>query len=392
MTQSDAPHPIYDVAVVGLGAMGSAALYELARRGKRVIGLERFEPGHDKGSSHGESRAIRLSYFEHPSYVPLLRSAFAKWRELEETSGERLLTMTGLLEMGQPGSAIIEGSLVSSRLHDLPHEVLDAATIAQRFPAIRLPSTWHGLFQPDGGILRPELCVRTFVVQARRHGATVRTGVEVEAIDPGPSAIRLRVDGGVVEAGQVIVATGPWIGRFAPELAPHLTLTRQVLGWFASLAPELTGPDLLPVWVIEEDEDVCYGFPDFAGSGCKAATHHPTRVLRSADDLAQDGDAADEARIRRVLARYMPATNGPLRRMQTCIYTRTPDEFFAIDHVAADPRIVLASPCSGHGFKFASVIGEVLADLALDGRTGHDIGRFRIDRLTAPTAGTDIHP
>ena len=376
----------YDVAVIGLGAMGSAALFELARRGKRAIGIEQFEPGHDRGSSHGESRIIRLSYFEHPSYVPLARRALEKWRELEQLCGQTILTVTGMLEAGYPGCSVVEGSLEASRQHRLEHEILGAAEINRRFPAFRLPSHWTGLFQPDAGFLRPELAIQQFVAQAERHGAEVRTRTRVLAIEPLGAGVRVRTTGGVIEAGSVIVSTGAWIGDFAPDLRPQLTLTRQVLGWFSPLRPAHYTPENCPVFMLESENDACYGFPDFAGTGVKTASHRKGAVLANADALSQDGDTADEAQIRRMLALAMPDANGPLRAMRTCIYTRTPDEDFVIDRSPVDPRVVLASPCSGHGFKFASVIGEVLADLALGKTPANDISRFRIDRFRTRTA------
>lgn len=369
-----------DVAVVGLGAMGCAALYELATRGVRALGVEQFEPGHERGSSHGESRAIRLSYFEHPSYVPLLHRAYAKWRALEAECGETILTVTGILEAGYPGSTVVQGSLLASREHGLAHETLDAAEIARRYPAFRLPETWTAMFQPDGGFLRPERAIANFVSSAKRRGAEVWTRTRVGAIHPGPVSVVVDTDRGPVEAGQVIVAAGPWIGALAPELAPHLTLTRQVLGWFKPPNPALVAPDRFPVFVLQTEADNVYGFPDFAGTGLKAASHIKGRVLANPEALRQDGDEQDEAQIRGGL-RYIPAADGRLTRMQTCIYTRTPDDFFVIDRAAASPRVILASPCSGHGFKFASVVGEIVADLALDGRTPHDISRFRADRF-----------
>ncbi|MBE7246644.1 MAG: N-methyl-L-tryptophan oxidase [Actinomycetospora chiangmaiensis] len=360
--------------------MGSAALHALARRGVRALGIERFEPGHDRGSSHGESRAIRLSYAEHPSYVPLLRRAYEGWRALEAECGDTLLTVTGIPEAGRPGSPLVEGSLLASREHGIPHEVLDAAAIGRRFPAFRLPEDWTGLFQPDGGFLRPERAIAAFVDGARAGGAQVWTGTRVAAIRPRPGAVTLDTDRGPVEAGRVVVATGPWIGAFAPELAPHLTLTRQVLGWFAPPDPAAVAPEHFPVFALDAAEDTWYGFPDFCGTGVKAASHRMGRVLAQADELRQDGDDGDAAQIRAGL-RVVPGADGPLTRLRTCLYTRAPDEFFVIDRAAADPRIVLASPCSGHGFKFASVIGDILADLALEGRTGHDIARFGLGRF-----------
>jgi sarcosine oxidase len=371
----------YDVAVIGLGAMGSAALFNLARQGRRVVGIEQFEPGHDKGSSHGESRIIRLSYFEHPSYVPLVRRALEKWRELERISGQTILTVTGVLEAGYPGSSIVNGSLEASRQHDLAHEVLSAAEITRRFPGFKVPSNWTGLFQPEGGFLRPELAIGQFVQQAERHGAAIRTRTRVLGIEPCSAGIRVRTDAETIEAGSVIIAAGAWIGDFAPALRPHLKLTRQVLGWFEPLQPAYFSPDRCPVFILESEDDACYGFPDFAGTGVKTASHRKGAYLSSAEDLAQDGGAGDEAQIRRMLALAMPDANGPLRNMRTCIYTRTPDEDFVIDRSPVDPRIVLASPCSGHGFKFASVIGEVLADLALGKTPVNDISRFKLDRF-----------
>lgn len=373
----------YDVAVIGLGAMGSAALFNLARQGRRVIGLEQFEPGHDRGSSHGESRIIRLSYFEHPSYVPLARRAMEKWRELERLGGQTILTVTGVLEAGYPGCPVVEGSLEASRLHGLDHDVLSAADINRRFPAFSLPEHWTGLYQPEGGFLRPELAIRQFVGLAQEHGAQVRTGTRVVAIEPFGAGLRVRTERETVEAGSVIVAAGAWISDFAPELKPRLTLTRQVLGWFEPLRPSAFTPDRCPVYILESEEDACYGFPDFAGTGVKAASHRKGVSLSSADHLAQDGNAGDEAQIRRMLALAMPDANGPLKAMRTCMYTRTPDEDFVIDRSSVDPRIILASPCSGHGFKFASVIGEVLADLALGRTSGSDISRFRLDRFAS---------
>ena len=376
----------FDVAVIGLGAMGSAALFNLARQGRRVIGIEQFQPGHDKGSSHGESRIIRLSYFEHPSYVPLARRAMEKWRELEQLCGHNILTVTGILEAGYPGCPIVEGSLEASRLHGLDHEVLDAAEINRRFPAFKVPPHWTGLYQPEGGFLRPELAIQQFVGLAERHGAEVRTGTRVLAIEPLGSGVRVRTEAGEIEAGSVIVAAGAWIGDFAPELKPHLKLTRQVLGWFEPLQPAYYAPDRCPVFILESEDDACYGFPDFAGTGVKTASHRKGAYLPSADDLSQDGGAADEAQIRRMLALAMPEANGPLRAMRTCMYTRTPDEDFVIDRSSADPRIILASPCSGHGFKFASVIGEVLADLALGKTPANDISRFKLERFRRQSA------
>jgi sarcosine oxidase len=371
-----------DVAVVGLGAMGSAALFQLARRGVRTVGLDRFGEGHDRGSSHGESRAIRLGYFEHPSYVPLARAAYDRWEALERLTGERVLTRTGVLEMGKPGSVIVEGSAAASRLHGIDHEVLGAAEIGRRFPQFTLPADYSGVWQKDGGFVRPELANRLHLEQAQAAGADIRRNARVLAVEPRAGHVRVVCDGFTLEAGAVVLASGPWIGELMPQLAPRLTLTRQVLCWFEPRQPGRLGLGQLPVFIVDGADDIAYGFPDI-GNGFKCASHHGSGVLDSAEAAAQDAGPADEAQMRRFLEAYLPEAAGPLRAMKTCIYTRTPDEDFVLDTLPGDPRIVVASPCSGHGFKFASVIGEVLADLATAGATGYDIGRFRISRFTS---------
>jgi sarcosine oxidase len=371
----------HDVVVIGLGAMGSAALFHLARRGKRVLGIEQFEPGHDRGSSHGESRAIRLGYFEHPSYVPLARRAYENWRELERLAGEKVLTVTGVLEIGKPGSVIVEGSLAASRLHGLEHEVLDAGEIAKRYPQFTLPRDYSAVWQPEGGFLRPELANALHLELARAAGAEVLENTPVLGVEPTSGGVRIVLRDRTIEAASAVIAAGPWIGELAPELKPHLTLSRQVLCWFAPRDPDAVRLGMLPVFIIEGEDDIAYGFPDFSGSGFKCASHHASGTWSRADEAKQDAGPADEKRMRDFLETYLPAAAGPLRDMRTCIYTKTPDEDFVIDLSPIDPRIVIASPCSGHGYKFASVIGEVLADLAIDGWTRHNISRFEIGRF-----------
>lgn len=370
----------YDIAVIGLGAMGSAAVFQLARRGKRVVGIEQFERGHARGSSHGESRAIRLGYFEHPSYVPLARAAYEGWYELERLTGETVLTKTGVLEMGKPGSVIVDGSREASEMHGLAHEVLDAAEVARRYPQFTLPRDYSAVWQPDGGFVRPELANRLHLELAERAGATLLENRKVRAIEPGGSSVSIVLEGGAIEAGSVIVAAGAWIGDLVPELRPKLTVTRQVLCWFEPLRAEAVAPGTLPVFIVDGAGDIAYGFPN-VGSGFKCASHHDSGTWGHADMARQEAGPADEKRMRDFLEAYLPDAAGPLRAMQTCMYTKTPDEDFVLDLHPSDPRIVVASPCSGHGFKFASVIGRVLADLATEGATPHDISRFRMDRL-----------
>ena len=386
----------YDVAVVGLGAMGSAALYHLARRGVRVVGFERVSPGHEGGSSHGESRAIRLAYFEHESYVHLLRRAYENWRVLERDTGASLLTITGILAAGVPGSPPVRGSRASAALHRLAHEELTGAEASARFPAFSLPQDWIAVYQPDGGILRPELACATHVKAAQAAGAEVRN-IGIRDISASSTSVRLQSeDGAAVSAGAVIVAAGAWIGELVPSLRPHLYLTRQVLAWFAPREPALVRSPRMPVFLLDTGDDNIYGFPDFAGSGVKAASHLAGRKLVRAGDARQDAREVDAKPVARVLERFIPGAAGPLRAMKTCIYTRigtprpdgTVDDDFVIDRHPDHPQIVLASACSGHGFKFASVIGEILADLGTAGSTRYDLGRFRVSRFAGQAGST----
>jgi sarcosine oxidase len=372
---------VHDVAVVGLGAMGAAATYALARRGQRVIGVERFEPGHDRGSSHGESRIIRLAYFEDPAYVPLARLAYDAWRRLEADTGERVLTVTGILEAGVPGSDLVRRALGSAVEHGIAHEVLSAGAVNTRFGAFALPSGWDALYQPDGGVLQPEKAIRLQLKAAEAHGAALRTHTVVRRIEPTGDQLRIELDTGeVLEAGSAIIAAGRWIGQLVPDLDPHLTLTRQGLNWFDPAEPSLVKPGRMPVFLLDTGDDVVYGIPDL-GSGVKAASHRPGAVLSDADAPRGPVSQTESEAIARALRLYVPAAAGPVLRTGACIYTRTRDEHFIVGPHPRWPRLVLASPCSGHGFKFASLLGDVLADLATTGATSAPVDLFQPGRF-----------
>jgi sarcosine oxidase len=374
----------FDVVVCGLGAMGSAALHRLARRGKRVLGIERYAPGHDRGSSHGATRIIRLGYFEHPSYVPLLRRAYALWRELEQASGLELLHLAGIVEIGSPASALVRGTLASVRLHHLQHEVLAASELMQRFPAFKLPADYVGVFQPDGGWLAVEPAFEAWISSAASAGAEIRSGDTVRVIEQRPGAVRVRTDGGIVEADVAIVAAGAWTKSLMPTLAAPLRVTREVMGWFEASDPALCAAGRLPVFMLESRHGMHYAVPPErtnVAAGIKVAKHHHRNQVVDPDDYDRTVSQEDEALIRAALAEHVPAANGRLLAAKTCLYTVTPDGDFLVDRVPGSPQIIVASPCSGHGFKFAPVIGEILADLATLGETRHDIARFRLGRF-----------
>jgi sarcosine oxidase len=371
----------YDVVVVGLGAMGSAALHQLARRSVRAVGIERLTPGHDQGSSHGESRVIRLGYFEHPSYVPLLRRAYTLWRELEAASATKLLHITGIAEIGRPDGEVVSGTLAASRLHGLPHQVMDAAETMRRFPAFRIPADYAGVFQPDGGFIAIEPAIAAMLAQARTAGAEIRTSTAVLAVEQHGNGVLVRTNQGDIEARTAIAAAGPWIKHLLPNLSVPLRITRQVMAWFEPLDPAPFSDGHFPVFLLESSHGVHYGFPPFTRGAVKVAKHHHSEETADPDAYNRAVSLSDETLIRAAIADHIPAANGPLAAAETCLYTVTPDRDFLIDRLPGSPNVIVASPCSGHGFKFAPVIGEILADLALGGGTRHDISRFRFGRF-----------
>ena len=369
----------FDVVVCGLGAMGSAALHALASRGKRVLGLERFAPGHDRGSSHGATRIIRLGYFEHPSYVPLLRRAYALWRELEAAAGRTLLHVTGIAEIGSPDSALVKGTLAASRLHGLRHDVLTAPELMRRFPAFALPPDYVAVVQPDGGFVEVEPSIAALITLATAKGADIRSGERVQAIEPRAGCVRIVTERDVVEAGSIIVTAGAWTKSLLPQLAAPLRPTREVMAWFEPTDAGLFST--FPVFIIEGRHGMHYGIPPHGGAGIKIAKHHHRDETVDPDRHDRTVSADDEALIRAAVADHIPAANGAMMAAATCLYTMTPDGDFLIDRLPGAENVVVASPCSGHGFKFAPVIGEILADLATAGTTRHDIARFSLARF-----------
>ncbi len=372
----------YDVVVVGLGAMGSAALHALAQRGLKVIGIDRFEPGHNLGSSYGESRIIRMAYYEGPVYVPLLRLAYDAWERLESHTGEHILTVTGILEAGIEGSALVEGSLRSALQHGIPHEELLPGQVNERFPAFSIPSGWRCVFQPDAGILQPEKAINLFVKSASELGATVALGTRVARVLPVGDHVEVHLESGeTIEAGSAVLAVGPWIQELVPELGSNMRLTRQPLMWFEPLIRQSVQPQSMPVFFFDTPDDLIYGFPDFRGSGVKAASHLSGGELTTADETRAEVSDEEKAHLKRMMARFVPAAAGRVRQTHVCIYTRSTDEHFVLGLHPSASQIVLASPCSGHGFKFASIFGEILADLAVTKATDKPIDFFRPNRL-----------
>lgn len=373
----------FDVAIIGLGVMGTAALASLARRGCRVIGIDRFVPGHDRGSSHGLTRVIRLGYFEHPSYVPLLKAAYPLWRALETRSGVPLLTVTGIIEIGTPDGELVTGTLQASRLHGLAHDVLDAPTLMQRFPAFRVPDDYVGIFQPDGGFLRAEPALVAMLTEARNANAEIRPCEHVLAVEPERGGVGVTTARGKINASCAVIAAGAWVRKLVSDLP--VRATRQVLGWFEPIdtaQAALFSPRRFPVFLLECADGLFYGFPADASAGVKVARHDTAGAAVDPDHHERTVSAADEATIRAVLAKHLPGAAGRMLSATTCLYTMSPDGDFILDRLPHCAEIIVASPCSGHGFKFAPLIGEIIADMVVAGTTAHDISRFSLARFS----------
>lgn len=353
--------------------MGSAAAAHLASRGQRVLGLEQFQPAHDRGSSHGRSRVIRLAYFEHPAYVPLLRRAYELWRRLETDTGRRLLQVTGGLMIGAPDSEVVSGSLRSALEHGLPHDVLNAAEIHRRFPPFTPGQGMVGFYESEAGSLFPEEAIRAHLDVAVDHGAHVHFDEPVDDWRVTSSGtVEVTTPRGRYEAGRVVLAPGAWAPQSFKLPALPLTVEPQVLYWFepsGGVAP--FAPDRFPIYIWDLGDGVqFYGFPADDDGRVKVA------FFRTRN--------GDEPSLRAAVAPCLPSlAAGALVSTASCRYTLTPDHHFVIGLHPEHAQVVLASPCSGHGYKFASVVGEILADLAIDRATRHPIGLFSPARFSS---------
>ncbi len=373
----------YDVIVLGLGGMGSAALRTLAGRGRRVLGLEQFEPGHDRGSSSGGTRMVRQAYLEGPAYVPLVRRAYELWRTAEHDLGEPLLTLTEGAFIGPRESRTVAGSLAAARHWDLPHELIDAAELSRRWPAMRPDPAAVAVVEPTAGIVFPERAIIGSCRLAAAAGADVRTGERALSWQASAAGegVRVTTAAGSYDADRLVVTAGPWAPQVLANLGLPLTIERQLQFWFAPGTPDYE-LGRLPVFICEHPDGVqVYGFPDADGVGPKFGIFRLDTPPVTADTVDRTVSAPEVGRMRRCLEPILPAAAAaPLAKAATCMYTTSPDENFILDRHPAHPQVVLATGFSGHGFKFVPVVGEILADLAIEGTTGHDIAMFRLDR------------
>jgi monomeric sarcosine oxidase len=372
--------PGLDCIVLGTGGVGSAALHHLARRGARALGIDRFAPGHDRGSSHGETRIIRLAYFEHPDYVPLLRRAYELWQELEERCGGKLYHETGLLQVGPPGGTVVPGVLASARQHALEVEPLAPPEAERRFPGFRIPDDMSAVFERRAGYLRVEDCVRAHAAQAVRLGARLATGETVLGWRADGAGVAVETDRATHRAARLVVAAGAWSGDLLADLGVRLEVRRKTLLWYPTRSARQREEHGGPGFFYETSRGLFYGFPEIGGE-LKVAEHSGGESV--ADPLGVDRSLrpSDREPVEAFLRRYVPGvSSGDCLRHAVCLYTMSPDEHFVVDRHPGHPQVSFASGLSGHGFKFTSVLGEILAGLALDGRSALPIGFLSCDR------------
>jgi sarcosine oxidase len=377
-----------EVAVIGLGLMGSAALHALVRRGVDVLAFDPLVVGEARGSSHGSCRIYRRFNFENDAYTDLSDRAFAGWRALEAESGKTLLKPSRVIEAGPPGSQMVASSRAAARRKGAVSGLTNGAEANAAFPAFQLPDDWDVVVQESGGILMAEAAMRAFREGA--DGRIIRARARMQRTRDG---IRITTPNEEVMAEKIIVAAGPWIAPFVPGLEWHVKVTRQVVGWFTPAKPETVRYGEFPVFLVEGRRGMIYGFPDFEGRGVKAACHDHGPVAGADEWHPPPTDRELEA-VSATLAEFLPGAAGPIAERDVCLYTNTQkadaradngDEFI-IDRLPEDPRVVVASPCSGHGAKFASAIGSMLADLALDARV-QPLEAFRLDRFSGFAQG-----
>jgi len=374
----------FDVIVLGCGAVGGGALHHLARRGLKVLGLERFAPPHDRGSSHGRTRMIRQAYFEHADYVPLVLRAYEEWAELEAAAGRTLYRETGLLEIGPPTGCVVPGVLSAAKRHGLAVDELSPDDIARRFPGFQVPAGMVGVFERRAGFLHVEDGVRAQLEQAAQAGATLHANEAATTWRVEGANVVVETDRGRYEAARLVITAGPWAGQLLADLRVPLVVRRKLQYWFAPRGDAYRADDGTPAFLYETADGVFYGFPVSGPEGMKCAEHSGGATM--ADPLQQnrDVDTATLARVERFIDACLPELSTTLVDHAPCMYTMSPDEHFLVDVHPQYPQVSFAAGLSGHGFKFAPVLGAALADLATTGRTALPIDFLSVKRFATP--------
>ncbi len=372
---------VYDVIVLGVGGMGAAACLHLARRGASVLGLEQFALFHDRGSSHGESRIIRQAYFEHPDYVPLLFRAYDLWHDLERATGRTLLLRTGLILSGPPDGETIRGARLSASRHHLPLENLTPGAATARWPAFHFPHDHTVAFEPAAGTLLVEACVQAHVEQARHHGADLRANETVRSWSSDGRSVIVRTESDEYHARSLIVTAGAWAGRCVTDLGVSLNVVRKFVAWFPIREGEFRAERGVPTYFFEMPNGTFYGFPSLDGTTIKMAEHSGGEPVADPAHVDRTRHSSDVERLREFLLAQLPGIEPEPARHSVCLYTLSPDQHFIVDLHPRWSNVAVACGFSGHGFKFAPVVGEALADLAQRGSTSLPIDFLGLSRF-----------
>jgi sarcosine oxidase len=378
----------FDVIVIGVGSMGSATCYNLAKRGHRVLGLEQFNSPHEKGSHTGQSRIIRKAYFEHAAYVPLLNRSYDLWREFEHVSNKKLYHQTGIVYTGEPHNENIKGIISSAEQFNIPVEELSADTASKKFPQLRTPPTFKTIFEGDAGFITPDPAISQYILQAEKLGASIRQHEEVVSWDYESNQFLVKTTKSRYRAERLIVTAGSWTSKLLPQINFRLKVTEQFLFWIDVKDKERFALGNFPCWFIEDPElGTFYGFPILPNQisgpfGFKIAHHAPGESVNP-DHPVKKNPIKYYDKVKRVIEKYLPEANGEINASKSCMYTYSPDSHFIIDHLPGfNDNLTIACGFSGHGFKFVSVIGEILSDLAMNGTTSHPIDFLRLSRFT----------
>lgn len=381
----------FDAIVLGVGSMGSATCYYLASRGYSILGLEQFDIPHDQGSHAGQSRIIRKAYFEHPDYVPLLEKAYGNWKEIEVKTGSQIYFPSGLLYAGRPNDVLIKGVRESANKYNLTVESISAKQVKSRFPQFQIPTEYDVLFEPDAGFVTPERAILLFVEQAIRAGAHIHTKEKAASWAKHGETITVKTNKNTYTCKKLIICSGPWAGEMIPGFSNQLKVTRQVIAWVNPKGSKSYELGQFPCWLIDDDTQngMYYGFPILpvgkfgAPIGLKVAQHYPGQVSNP-DSVNRIPSKEEEDNLISAMDKFLPGGYSSTHVIKTCLYTNTADENFVIDFLPGhDNQVVIAAGFSGHGFKFVSVVGEIMADLAMKGKSELPIGFLNAQRFNS---------
>jgi len=379
----------FDVIVIGVGSMGSATSYYLAKRGYKVLGLEQFDISHEFGSHAGQSRIIRKAYFEHPGYVPLLERAYENWEALEWETGKQVYYKTGLLYAGNPNNEMIKGVERSAGLYNIDLDQMNIAAAADQFPQFKFPDDFEILFEPEAGFITPEKAIRLYASQAKKNGAAIHSNEKVIDWKKDKNIILLKTDKQTYQCDKLIITAGAWAGKMIPGLADKIKVTRQFVAWIKTKNDDQFELNKFPCWMISDDEKhgCYYGFPLLdtekfgEPAGLKLAHHFPNDVT-DPDKVDRLTTEKDIQNLNYCLNKYLPGVFDSILHTKICLYANSPDENFIIDKLPGyEENVSIACGFSGHGFKFASVVGEILADLAIESRSDLPIEFLNANRF-----------